>query len=138
MSADRWLIEANQHQLTLYSRTYVWPDEEADEPEYTDRPDDTHNCQPDPWDQEDGATAVSLAADFLQREGLTQPSSSPGPWTQFTWLSYGEDPVTNYATGEREERSAHFKNFTDAGADAVVAIVTGIACPYTPEPPEED
>jgi len=64
---------------------------------------------PDPWDMEEGLTAVDKAVKFMALEGVSEASSShfhPGVW----WST--ESQTIDYATGESEERSYHLKDFT--------------------------
>jgi len=64
---------------------------------------------PDEWDLEEGTTAAQKAAKFINDAGAYHASSShfhPGIW-------YTDDPqVTDYGTGETEERSYHLSGFT--------------------------
>jgi hypothetical protein len=82
-----------------------------------DEPDEEHgwideegvDMEPDEYDREEGLTAVDKAVKFLEREGVMEASSSafhPGVWYST------EYSVTDYSTGEEEQRSYHLKGFT--------------------------
>ncbi len=84
-----------------YEDEHGWIDEEGVE------------FEPDEFDIEEGMTPsesiVRQAVEFLQNEGATNASSSHfhiGVWysTEFS--------VTDYGTGEEEERSFHLKDFS--------------------------
>jgi hypothetical protein len=95
---------------TTFSR--ITPAEGEDE-----EPDEEHgwideegvDMEPDEYDREEGLSAVDKAVKFLEREGVTEASSSafrPGVWYST------ENSVTDYSTGEEEQRSYHLKGFT--------------------------
>ncbi len=95
---------------TTFSR--ITPAEGEDE-----EPDEEHgwideegvDMEPDEYDREEGLSAVDKAVKFLEREGVTEASSSafhPGVWYST------EYSVTDYSTGEEEQRSYHLKGFT--------------------------
>jgi hypothetical protein len=67
------------------------------------------DMEPDEVDRDEGLTAVDKAVKFLEREGVMEASSSafhPGVWYST------EYSVTDYGTGEEEQRSYHLKGFT--------------------------
>lgn len=78
------------------------------------------SMKPDKYDTQDGVTAVQKAVRFLQEEGVSEASSSsfhPGVW--YTNYEYDED----YSTGDRETRSYHLKNFSEAEERAIFNAV---------------
>lgn len=137
-SGDAILHIANHRQLEVITRAFAWPDGEADEPDFDEPRFENFDCEPDTMG-DDNSTTVSNAVEHLRERGITQPSSSPGPWNKYTWFSYVDGSYeTNAYTGEREELSAHPNtNFTHAEVDAIAACVTGIAEPFTLEITED-
>ena len=109
---------------TTFSR--ITPAEGADE-----EPDEEHgwideegvDMEPDEDDREEGFTAVDKAVKFLKTEGVMEASSTafhPGVWYSTEWS------VTDYGTGEEEERSYHLKGFTpDEERDIYRALKMG-------------
>ena len=101
--------------LKIYTTTFTDTcDGELVDPDTTESEQD---CTPDECDREDGLTAVALAADFLNSEGITEPSHQPYPRkgsVQGIWFGYIDGSyVSNYCTDERTEVSAHPEGFTD-------------------------
>lgn len=69
------------------------------------------SMEPDKYDRREGLSAVDKAVKFLKYDGATEASSSyfhPG-----VWYSTGFD-VSDYRSGESEERSYHLDGFTAA------------------------
>lgn len=56
---------------------------------------------------------VEWAVEFLNREGLTEPSSSPDFW-EGIWYSPVDERIIDHYRGIKEEASAHLGGFTDA------------------------
>lgn len=122
--------------LTIITRTFTWPDCEADEPDYDEAEFTTQDCEPDTFDREEGKTALHLAVDYLASESITSPSSSPGPWGPGTWFSYVDGSYcSNHYTGEHTEVSAHPEGFTAREIDAMGAVIAGVASLVTYLPP---
>ncbi len=96
---------------TTFSRTT--PGEEGEEPdeEHGWIDEDGVDMEPDDVDREEGLSAVDKAVKFLKKEGVMEASSTafhPGVWYSTEWS------VTDYGTGEEEERSYHLNGFTPA------------------------
>ena len=96
-----------------YGEDHGWIDEEGVE------------FEPDEFDLEEGMTPsesiVNQAVQFLEDEGGVNPSSTAfhiGVWysTEFS--------VTDYGTGEEEERSFHLKGFSPEEEAAIYKEVT--------------
>lgn len=85
----------------------------AGEDEYPDTEDgwiDEEGVSMVPEDYEADETVVSKAVKFLRKEGVTEASSTafhPGVWYST------EYSVTDYGTGEEEQRSFHLDGFTE-------------------------
>jgi hypothetical protein len=76
---------------------------------------------PSEYDVEDGVTCVDKAAEYLLREGATEPSSSsfhPGVW----YTSYGGQ---DWRDGSYTNHSYHLHAFTEEEQERVYAQVEG-------------
>lgn len=109
------------------TRSFVIPGEPDEEGNYDFDPEsewideEGESMAVDPRFDEDDATVISKAADFLTDKGATSPSSvpfSPGAWYSTEWN------IVNYQTGEEEERSYHLVDFTPEEEEAIYDIVT--------------
>lgn len=72
---------------------------------------ETLDCTPEPWEVEEGITAVDKAVEALSDAYVSEPSSYP--WCAGSWYNNVDGSyVTNHYTGEREEPSGHLYGFT--------------------------
>lgn len=105
------------------TRSFAFPPEEDDadldvQSEWVDE--EGVSMALDEWDEDD-ATVVGKAADFLTREGATSPSSVPfynGTWYSTEWHT------VDYRTGEEEEKGYHLVDFTPEEEEAIYDLVT--------------
>lgn len=97
-----------------YEDEHGWIDEEGVE------------FEPDEYDLEEGMTPsesiVEQAAAFLKDNYAVNPSSAPG-FHIGIWYS-SDFEVTDYGTGEEEERSYHLYGFTPEEEEAIWREVT--------------
>lgn len=76
----------------------------------------------DEYDIEDGITIADKVGKFLEREGVTESSSSP--WSPGSWFST-EGEIEDYRTGDRTIYSYHLYGFTPEEEEQIARIALG-------------
>ena len=89
---------------------------------------------PDEYDVADGKTAVELAIEFLQKEGVYQPSSSHF----HTGIGYMTEPQQDFSSGDTESRSYHLVDFTEEEERKIFEGQGFLALPRTKGPTPEE
>ena len=75
----------------------------------------------DEYDIEDGITIADKVGKFLEREGVTESSSSP--WSPGSWFS--TEGIEDYRTGDRTIYSYHLYGFTPEEEEQIARIALG-------------
>lgn len=105
--------------LTTYNKTTPESVEQGDFSESGWEDEDGVDMTPDEWDREDGLTAATKAAKWLQDKGAYNTSAShfhPGMWYSTEWSS-------DYRTGEETEYNFHLKGFTEAEEQEIFELM---------------
>ena len=123
MSRARIAAAEGEDPRVLITYERITPGEDDEEPEVESgwEEEDGIGMAPDADEIADGVTAAAKAAEFLRREGATDPSSSffhPG-----IWYSTGHD-IVDYGTGTEEQKSYHLKGFSRDEEREVHGLVT--------------
>jgi hypothetical protein len=109
----------SRYRITTHTTAYGPWGEEMDEPPKLGTESEDHEFD-----------TLREVADYLESEGLSQPSQDPGPYNLHTWMTLpdGSRPHGSHGnyTGETEEMSAHQADgFTERTWNAVLRVVVG-------------
>jgi len=109
-----------KRRIAVYLQTMTPDDVEAGDVPDAEHDDDIEIAL-DAIDRKEGKTVADLAAKVLLDAGATQTSSGRfhrGVWYETEWS------VTDYSTGEQEQRSFHLKGFSPEEEGLVYLKVT--------------